>query len=88
MVSYFPRIICCKIRVIGTFALAAAIEGWILAKIKLLEKMIIGIGAILLFFPGWHTVGLAFSTIALILLLNLKNSKQNRSTHMDQPRDR
>ncbi len=61
---------------LGTFALAAGIEGWVFAKINLIERLIIATGAVLLIFPGWYTDSLGILTIALILILNYKKTKK------------
>jgi len=65
---------------LGTFGLAAAIEGWIFAGIKWLERLFMACGAILLIFPGWLTDGLGLLLIGTIMFLNLRKRHLHRGT--------
>ena len=64
---------------IGTFALAAAIEGWIMVHINWIERILMAAGAILLIFPGWLTDGLGLGIIGAIMLLNLRKSRSAKT---------
>ena len=54
----------------GTFALAAAVEGWVWDRLSAMERLVIGLASVFLIFPGWVTDGLGAGTITLILILN------------------
>lgn len=65
---------------IGTFALASAIEGWVFGKLHLVERLILGIGSIFLIFPGIITDTLGMTCICAGILLNARTVRQRRVT--------
>ena len=55
---------------IGTFALAAAIVGYLFADARWWERILLGGGALLLMTPGWETDLIGLAMIALPLLFH------------------
>jgi len=47
-------------------AIGAAIEGWLLARLNALERILLGLGAALLLFVGWQTTWIGFVVIAAV----------------------
>ena len=63
---------------IGTFSLAISIEGWLMGKLYIIERSLLGIGAILLIFPGISTDTIGITCIISGILINFYRIKRQR----------
>lgn len=50
----------------GVLAIGAAVEGWLLARLNALERILLGLGAALLLFVSWQTTWIGFVVIAAV----------------------
>lgn len=60
----------------GTYALAAAVEGWVWKALTIADRMLMGAGSILLIFPGWATDTMGATIIAGVVLLNRRRKEK------------
>jgi TRAP-type uncharacterized transport system fused permease subunit len=54
---------------VGTVSLVAGLEGWLLQKARLLERLVLILAAPFLLYPGMVTDGAGFVCLAAVLLL-------------------
>jgi TRAP transporter 4TM/12TM fusion protein len=73
--SWTDIVIASVTSMIGVIAIAAAVEGWIIQRANILERLIMGAGALFLIAPGlWtHAVGLAL----VLMVGGLQFTKRN-----------
>jgi TRAP-type uncharacterized transport system fused permease subunit len=62
--------------IMGTMALAASIQGWLLHKTRLVERVLLFIGALLLIKPGWITDVIGLGILIVVFSIQYVRVKQ------------
>ncbi len=64
--------------IIGTMALAASVQGWLITKANIFERILLLAGALMLIKPGIITDAAGLALLALVLGLQYARSKKHK----------
>jgi TRAP-type uncharacterized transport system fused permease subunit len=64
--------------IVGTFTLAAAVQGWFLTRASVIERLILGASALLLIKTGLFSDLVGLSLLGAVFLFQRQKAKQRR----------
>ena len=77
--SVWEVILICITSVVGMFGVSSALEGYILTNMKWFERIIGGIGGLLLIYPGILTDIIGLALVGAVVLIQLISKKAHKA---------
>ncbi|WP_206811718.1 TRAP transporter permease [Paradesulfitobacterium ferrireducens] len=73
--TWYEVLIAFVLACIGTVAMAGAVQGWLIEKTSVIERLILAIAGLLMIKPGWVTDGIGLALLALVMAFQWKARK-------------
>ena len=65
--TWWEVVLICISSVIGIMGVSAALEGYLLGKMRWYERIVSAVGGLLLIYPGWVTDSIGFALFAIVI---------------------